>query len=119
MDYIEINEGFTRLTGFTRDDAIGRPSSEIKIWSIPEDREKLIEGLQKDSYVENLESRFRCKDGSFKIALMSASIIEIEGEPHILSVTRDITDRKKVEEQLQVSQLTFSQLFYQSSTSMC
>jgi PAS domain S-box-containing protein len=117
--YVDINEGFTRLTGFTREDAIGKLSSEIDIWSIPEDREKLIKGLKINGYVENLESLFRCKDGSYKTALMSASIIEIEGEPHILSITRDITEKKKIEEQLQSSQRTFSQLFYQSSTSMC
>ena len=117
--YVDINEGFTRLTGFTREDAIGKLSSEIDIWAIPEDRERLVEGLNISSYVENLESKFKCKDGSFKTALMSASIFEIDGEPHILSVTRDITARKKTEEELQVSQLTFSQQFYQSSTSMC
>lgn len=117
--YVEINQGFTRLTGFTRADVIGKPSSEINIWAVPEDRERLIAGLNTDGFVENLESEFRCKDGSLKIALMSASLIEINGEPHILSVTRDITDRKKIEEELKASQLIFSQQFYQSSTSMC
>jgi PAS domain S-box-containing protein len=117
--YVEINEGFTRLTGFTRDDAIGKPSSEIKIWAIPEDRGKLIEGLKSNGYVENLESKFRCKNGSFRTALMSATIINIDEEPHILSVTRDISERKEIEKELQANQLIFSQLFYQSSTSMC
>ena len=105
--YVDINEGFTRLTGFTREDSIGKLSTEIDIWAIPEDRKRLVEGLNKSSYVENLESKFRCKDGSFKTALMSASIIEIGGESHILSVTRDITARKEIEEELKVSQLIF------------
>ncbi len=117
--YVDINEGFTLLTGFTRDDVIGKLSSEIEIWSIPEDREKLISGLTNEGFVDNLESKFRCKDGSFKIALMSATIIELNNELHILSITRDISERKEIEEELQATQLTFSQLFHQSSTSMC
>jgi len=117
--YVDINEGFTWLTGFSREDVIGKFSSEIQIWAIPEDRERLTSGLKEKGYVENLESKFRCKDGSFKTSLMSARIIELNSEPHILSITRDITDRKKIEEELKESQLIFSQQFYQSSTSMC
>ena len=96
--YLEINEGFIQMTGYTRKDAIGKTSADINIWDIPEDRERLVEGLQRDGIVRNLESRFRMKDGSYKIALMSATIIQLKGEPHVLSITRDITDFKKAEE---------------------
>ena len=51
---------------------IGKSSLEIDLWAIPEDREKLVRGLKENGYVENLESAFRCKDGSLKTALMSA-----------------------------------------------
>ncbi len=94
--YVDINEGFKRLTGYSESDVIGKLSSEIDIWAIPEDRQKLIKSLQDYGYIENLESTFRCKDGSFKIAIMSARIIIIDDEPHILSVTRDITDRRAI-----------------------
>ena len=96
--YLEINEGFTQMTGYTRKDAIGKTSTDINIWDIPEDREHLIDGLQRDGYVRNLESRFLIKDGSYKIALMSATIIQLKGVPHILSITRDITDFRKAEQ---------------------
>ena len=95
--YIEINEGFTELTGYTREDVLGRSSIDINIWNDPEDRKTLTEGLKKVGRVENLEAQFCMKDGSIKTALMSASIIHLHGEPHILSITRDITARKKVE----------------------
>jgi len=117
--YVDINEGFTRLTGFTRADAIGKLSSEINIWAIPEDRVKLVAGLQSKGHVENLESQFRCKDGSLITALMSASMFKLNNEPHILSITRDITERKRIEAKLQEGELIFTQQFYQSSTSMC
>jgi PAS domain S-box-containing protein len=95
--YLEINDGFTQLTGYTRKEAIGKTSADISIWDIPEDRDRLVKGLQQNGFVRNLESRFRMKDGSFKIALMSATIIQLKGEQHILSITRDITDFRKAE----------------------
>jgi two-component system cell cycle sensor histidine kinase/response regulator CckA len=97
--YVEINEGFTKLTGYTREDVIGRSSLDMNIWENPEDRKTLVQGLLKSRHVENLEADFRMKDGSIKTALMSANIVLLNGEPHILSITRDITARKKAEEE--------------------
>lgn len=98
--YVDINDGFTKLTGFTREDVIGVLSSEIKIWHIPDDRVRLVKGLTETGYVENLESVFRRKDGTLTTALMSARIIKIKNEPHILSITRDISERKRYEEEI-------------------
>jgi PAS domain S-box-containing protein len=98
--YIDINSGFTKLTGFTEEDVKGKTSADIDIWVHKEDREKLVEGLKKDGYVENLEAEFKRKDGSITTALMSATILEIDGEPCILSMTRDITEMKKAEEKI-------------------
>lgn len=97
--YLEINQGFTQLTGYTREEVLGVTSADIKIWDIPEDRQRLIDGLQRDGYVKNLESRFLMKDGSHKIALLSATILPLKGTPHILSISRDITDLRRTEEE--------------------
>ncbi len=98
--YVDINDGFTALTGYTREDVIGRTSGEIQIWAIPEDRNRLIDGLKRAGAVDNLESVFRCKDGSLKTAVMTARIINLKNRPHILSITRDITERKRMENAL-------------------
>jgi len=99
-EYIEINDGFTRLTGYTKDNVIGKRSSEINIWTIPDDRKKLTDALEKHGYIENLESIFKSKDGRLIPALMSAKIITLKNKPHILSVTREISDRKKFEQEI-------------------
>jgi PAS domain S-box-containing protein len=102
--YVDINEGFTRTTGYTREEVIGRTSLEINIWHDPADRQKLVQGLLEKGYYENLEALFRMKDGSLITALMSAKIISLKGTPHIISITRDITERKLIETKLQQAQ---------------
>ncbi|MDA3845815.1 MAG: PAS domain S-box protein [Vallitaleaceae bacterium] len=96
-EYIDINDGFTAMSGYTREDVIGKSSSELDIWHIPEDRTKLVKGLQENGWVENLESTFRTKNGRLITGLMSARIINIDNISHILSITRDITERKHAE----------------------
>ena len=101
--YIDINQGFTNLTGFTREDVIGRSSLELDIWVNPADREKLVKGLRESGIVNNLEAEFRFKNGICRTGLMSASVIEINGEKCILSITRDITERKQAESELLIA----------------
>lgn len=98
--YIEINEGFTTLFGYTRDDVIGKNSLELNLWKDVDDRKRLVEGVTQNGSVKNLESQFIAKNGDLHVALISSSIIKIDGEPVILSVTRDITDRKNAENEL-------------------
>jgi PAS domain S-box-containing protein len=95
--YLDISDGFTATTGFTRADVKGRTSAEIAIWADPGSRDELVARLLADGVVHNMEMRFRRKDGSLGTGLMSARVIPIDGQPCILSITRDITDRKLAE----------------------
>jgi PAS domain S-box-containing protein len=98
--YININQGFSNMTGYTREETIGKSSLELNIWANEADRATLVKGLQKNGEVNNLEAGFRFKDGTVKTGLMSARIIEIDHEQCILSITRDISERKLTEIEL-------------------
>ncbi len=104
--WIDVNEGFTRSTGFTRDDAIGKTSLEMDLWHDSADREKLFQGVKEKGFFENLEARFRKKDGSLVTGLISARFIDLKGVPHMITITRDITAHKQLQqEQLKIEKL--------------
>ncbi len=95
-----INNGFTKMLGYTLEEIVGKTTTDIHLWEIPTDRIRLLEELKAESIVTNLETIFRARDGKLKNVLMSASIIMLEGVQHILSITRDITERKIAEIEL-------------------
>ena len=113
--YIDVNEGFTKLTGYTREDAIGKSSIDLKIWDNSHDMKRLVNGLMTDGYVENIEARFRRKNGQVGIGLMSARVLKLNQEDTILSITRDITERQQAEVALRESEERHRQIV-ESST---
>ncbi|WP_421909193.1 PAS domain-containing sensor histidine kinase [Methanolacinia petrolearia] len=97
---IDINEGFTNLTGFDRDDTIGSSTLEINMWKDPGDLKEIFGEVRKKGFCENYETILRRKDCSEITSIVSAKSITLQGVPCIISVTRDITDRKRAEEAL-------------------
>ena len=112
--YSLINEGFTKETGYTEADVIGKTSFEIGVWENPEDRRRVMEGIGKDGMVKNYETKFRRKDGGINYGIMSASIVDLNGIPHLLSVTRDLTGHRLAERKQRESEKKFSKIFRNS-----
>ena len=112
--YLDISDGFTATTGFTRDEVVGKTSADIAIWADPETRDRLVAGLRDNGVVHNMAMRFRRKDGSLGDALMSARVMEVNGEPCILSITRDITDRTEAEERFRAERRVLEEQLTQS-----
>ncbi len=108
--YLDINKGFTKIMGYTREEVIGRASAKLNIWNNIKDRERLISGLRKHGLVENMEADFIAKDGQIKTGLMSARILSIENQNTILSITRDITEKKRAEKKLRENEKRYRQL---------
>ncbi len=100
---IEANDSFLRLTGYTHREVSGKKSVELGLWASPGDRNEILEILKKEGTVNSRECQFRMKSGEIRTWLFSAEIINIDNRPCMLSVTTDITERKKVEEKLRFS----------------
>lgn len=102
--FVDVNEAFTRCTGFTREEAVDRTAMELGIWVQAQDRNVLLDVLARDSVCENLEVQFRTKDGRLRWCLLSVAPVDLDGVPCILSITRDITDVKAANERLAAAQ---------------
>ena len=98
--FIEVNDSFVNLSGYGRDEAIGKTSFELNLWVNDRDRLNLVQELQSTGVARNLEIEFRQKSGEIITTLLSAEVIDLNGIPAILAVHHDITERKQVEAQL-------------------
>ena len=97
--YIDVNETFLRTTGYSQEEVIGRASLELGIWVDPNDRKEIVKILREKERVRNIECKFRMKSGEIRYVLWSAEVIDYGDEKCLLAVTRDITDRKRAEQE--------------------
>jgi two-component system cell cycle sensor histidine kinase/response regulator CckA len=102
--YIEISEGFTRLTGYTAEEVIGKTPSEIGIWSDDAPHTEILENLQRQGAVREVEFSFRTKSGERRYATVSAVRLTLGADSYMLSTSRDVTERRSLERQLLQSQ---------------
>ncbi len=106
---IEVNETFVDITGYSREDAIGQTTAELGLWQ-PSERDAELAVIASEGQISNSEYRFRMKDGSEIVGLLSAELLEIGGEPCALTVIQDITTRKRAEELIRESEEKFRNL---------
>ena len=104
---LEVNDSFIDLTGFSKEEVIGKSSLALNLWIEPKRREEYMLELTKHGSIKNYEIDFQRKDGSTARALLSSTLIELDGSMCALTIARDITeiknaelDNKKLEEQL-------------------
>lgn len=92
--YVDVNENFLRVTGFRREEVIGRTSVELEFWERAEDRTELVKALKKHGSVRDMEITFLTKSGERRTGLNSAEVIDIAGQKCILAIFKDITEQK-------------------------
>ena len=109
--YLDVNESFTAAMEYDRSEIIGDNAVELNTWADPEERKQVAAILRERGTIRNFEGRYRTKTGRVGHSIVSAELIELEGEPFILGVTLDITERKQMEEALKISEEKFSKAF--------
>ncbi len=113
--YIEVNETFERMTGWGRDEVIGRTPFDIELWVNPAERVGLAKRVQQEGRLVGVEVQFRRKDGAIRTGLVTAEQIEVNGEACAIAVFDDITDRRRAEEALRRSEENYRLFVSQSS----
>ncbi len=101
---VSVNPAFVRLSGHTEEELAGARVSDMRIWENNEDRCKMIGLLKENGRVNNFEARLRKKYGGLIHTLTSASLFELDGAPHVLTMTRDITERIMTEDMIRESE---------------
>lgn len=112
-EIVEVNDKFISISGFSRDEAIGHTVTELGFWNKPEERnEWLVRELLESGSVSGIETQFYGKNGVVIDALYSASLIQINnsGQNYILASIEDITEQKKTQKALRLSEIKYRNL---------
>jgi two-component system, NtrC family, sensor kinase len=98
--YLEVNESYTRFSGYTREEVLGRKTTEIDTWVNPSNRDRILAKIAEQGHIYNEETQFRVKSGDIHTLIFSNEVINIDNEPCLIFVGTDISERKKMEERL-------------------
>ncbi len=100
---VDVNEGFVVSTGYASSQIVGKSSDETPYWKDDESRNRLYDTIQNLGRVDNMETEFRLSTGELRPGLLSARVMTLAEEPHMLVLVKDISQLKSAEEQLRSS----------------
>ena len=101
---VDANEAYARLTGYTREELIGKTAVELNIWLSAEERQRVVTELAQKGHLENVELTLRRKNGEFITTLSAGEVITLDGQRFILSFFFDMTEQKRAEQALKESE---------------
>ena len=115
---IYANPVYAEYVNIPLEECLGKTTLELNMWVNPEDRIELIKRMEEVGELRDFEIELRAKDEEIRPVSMAASLIEIDGENFIVSFSRDITERKKAEEELSESNERFKAAFADAAIGM-
>jgi diguanylate cyclase (GGDEF)-like protein/PAS domain S-box-containing protein len=99
-EFVEVNDAFLAMTGFTRAETLGKTAFSLNFWDVERDRDLVVAALTRGDSVHERELRFRKKDGTVMDCLFSSQLLELEQGRCILSTIQDISARKAADAEL-------------------
>ena len=114
---VAVNDAWVSINGHARDAVVGRSLAELGVWNA-EERSAYVDRLEKDGRVSNFLATLRRADGSARQTLLSAIRIEMDGEPCVMSLGRDITEQRRAEAAKRQALERFQKVFDHSPDSI-
>ena len=108
---VEVNEGFTQITGYSSEEALSNSIIGLRLWAEPQNRDVALAELKEHQRIREVEYDFRTRSGRILNGLYSGEVIQLNGEPHVLSVVRDITGQKRNVEELHIRNSVLATLY--------
>lgn len=107
-EILEVNDAFTRFTGYARDDAVGRTVRELGLFAVPGQGHALAGKILRQRHIENTEFELLRRDGHIVSCATSARLLDVDGAACILSITRDVSQTKAMQEAMVQSEKMLS-----------
>ncbi len=99
--YLEVNDSFTRATGYAREEVIGKTVYDINIWKDESFRNAFVSEIKEKGYVIGMKGRFVKKDGSTGYTRISAERAEFDGQDCLLATFEDLTKQEIAQEKFE------------------
>ncbi len=103
--YLEVNESFLILTEYSREEVLGHTAVELGISADPLQDAAILQQLQTQGRVKNFEFHYQTKSGKAKTTLISIESIELEGQTALMAISRDISDRARLENERKLAEI--------------
>lgn len=100
-EVLDVNETFEQMSGYARHEVLGQTSTELGLWVDLQDRQTFLDQIAGSGMVQEMEFLFRRKSGEMAVGICSATRLDLEERPCVLTLVHDITQRKRTESQLQ------------------
>lgn len=111
LRYVKVNKGFLEMTGYARDEVVGKSAYELDVLDGGDDKESAVAKLNEGQTIAQREGVVKLADGGSKFVMVAGQPIDMQDEPCMLFTFIDLEARKRTELALRESEERFSKAF--------